>query len=80
MMLKRQRESRRRAAGRLEDAAGNALPVGNDNDGDDAHRVDQRRSWPTNGSAGRAGGEREREREQRLANGRRIAARARHPV
>lgn len=51
-LLERQRESRRCAAGRLSDAAGNALLVGNDDgDGDDAHCVGQRRSWPTNGRA-----------------------------
>lgn len=44
--LERQRESRRRVAGRLEDAADIALPV---ESGGDAHRVGLRRSWPTNG-------------------------------
>jgi len=70
--LERQRESLRRAAGRLEDAASNALPVGND-DGDDVHRVGQRRSWPTNGTAERVGDERvttsERRRRRRRSGG-----------
>lgn len=64
MTLGRARESRCRAAGRLEDAAGDAPPVRSDDE--DVHRVDQRRSWPTNGSAGRG-------RERVTANGGRTA-------